>query len=84
MKRFIDTEQSPRFQIDKTSVTQHFSKTWAKSENDVREAEQGTSFVLDPRLTERDQEEMEAFRLDNRNIEGFIMSRQDLSAGGID
>jgi hypothetical protein len=68
MKRFIDKEQSPSCQIDVTAVTEHFAKTWAEPENDFREVEQGAPFALEPKITENDQEEMEAFMQDERNI----------------
>jgi hypothetical protein len=84
VKRFIHREQSPSRQIYVTDVTEHFAKTWAEPENNFREVEQGVPFDLEPQITENDQEEMEAFMLDERNIEEVIKSRQDLSASGTD
>jgi hypothetical protein len=51
MKRYIDKEQSPRYQIDKTTVTEHFAKIWVKLETEFKEAERGTPFALEPRDT---------------------------------
>jgi hypothetical protein len=84
MKRFIDKEQFPSCQIDVIALTEHFANTWAEPENDFREVEQGPPFALEPKITEDDQEEMEAFMLDDRSIEKAIKSRQDLSASGTD
>jgi hypothetical protein len=84
MKRFIDKEQSPRCQMEKQIVTEHFATAWARPQTDFREAEQGTPFALEPKITDNEQEEMEAFMLNDRNIEEVIKSRQDLSASGID
>jgi hypothetical protein len=82
MKRFIDKKQSPRCQIETSTVTDHFAMIWASSETEFQVAQSDTVFVLETRTT--DKEEMEAFVLDEKNIEEVIKSRQDLSACGID
>jgi hypothetical protein len=84
VKRFIDKKQSPRCQTGKEIVREHFTTAWARAQTDFREAEQGTPFALEPKITENGQEEMEAFILNDRHIEDVIKSREDLSASGID
>jgi hypothetical protein len=41
MRRFIDKEQSPQCQIEEDTVTQHFRRTWARTEDNFREARNG-------------------------------------------
>jgi hypothetical protein len=70
--------------MDKEIVTEHFATSWATPQTDFREVEQRTSFTLEPKITENEQEEMVGFMLNDRNIEEVIKSRHDLSASGID
>jgi hypothetical protein len=63
--------------MDKEIVTEDFATAWARPQTDFREAEQGTPFALEPKITENDQEEMEAFMLNDRNIEEVIKSRPE-------
>jgi hypothetical protein len=84
MKRFVDKEQSPQCQIDKEIVEKHFRQTWARPEMDFKEAEVSTEFFMDSKLTEREEDEMEAYMLNERNIAQVIKSREDLSACGVD
>jgi hypothetical protein len=51
---------------------------------EVVEADEESVFHLEPRITEQDEEEMEKFMLDEKNITDVIKSREDLSASGVD
>jgi hypothetical protein len=48
------------------------------------EAEENSILHLDAKITEREEEEMETFMLDDKNIEVVIKPREDLSASGVD
>jgi hypothetical protein len=84
MRRYIEKEQSPQCQIEMERVTEHFTRTWARPEDEFIEAEENTAFHLEPRITEREEEEMEEFMLNEENIAEVIRSREDLSASGVD
>jgi hypothetical protein len=84
MKRFIEKEQSPQCQIDMENVTEHFRETWSKPLDDFIEAEEESPFYLESRITGEDEDEMEEFMLDEKNIAEVIKSREDLSACGVD
>jgi hypothetical protein len=84
MRRFINREQSPQCQIQMDAVTEHFRTTWARSLENFVDAEQDSVFHLEPRITEEDEEDMEEFVLNEKNITAVIKSREDLSACGVD
>jgi 3-dehydroquinate dehydratase len=84
MRRYIDKEQSPQCQIDMDNVTDHFRRTWARPEREFVEAEPDSMFHLEAVLTEKEEEEMQSFMLDEKKIAEVIRSRDDLSANGID
>jgi hypothetical protein len=84
MRRYIDKEQSPQCQIEMEEVTEHFTTTWARPEQDFIEANQGSRFHLEARITEKDDDELQRFMLDEEKIAEVIKSRDDLSANGID
>jgi hypothetical protein len=84
MRRFIDKEQSPQCQIDIDTVTEHFMEMWARPREDFREAEEDSIFHLESRITGQEEEEMEKFMLNEKNIEEVIKSRDDLSTCGVD
>jgi hypothetical protein len=84
MKRSIDKEQSPQCQIGMEIVTEHFKRTWARPEDDFVEADDSSVFHLNPLITDREEEEMERFILDEKNISEVIKLREDLSSCGVD
>jgi hypothetical protein len=84
MKRYIDKEPSPQCQIEMEDVTDHFTRTWARPEEEFIEADQDSRFYLDALITETEEEELKAFLLDEKKIAEVIKSRDDLSASGID
>jgi hypothetical protein len=84
MRRYIDKVEAPQCQIEKDKITEHFAHSWARGIDQFREAENDTEFHLDSRIGEREEEELESFMLDEKNIEQVIRSRQDLSASGVD
>jgi hypothetical protein len=53
MRRYIDKEQSPQCQIEMEEVTEYFTKTWARPEQDFIKANQGSRFPLEARITEK-------------------------------
>jgi hypothetical protein len=84
MKRFMEKEQSPQCQIDMGDVTEHFRTTLSRPLEDFVEAEEKSSFYLESRITDEDEDEMEEFMLNEKNIAEVIKSREDLSACGVD
>jgi hypothetical protein len=84
MRRYIDKEQSPQCQIEMEEVTEHFTKSCARPEQDFIEANQGSIFHMEARNTEKEEDELQGFMLDEEKIAEVIKSRDDLSANGID
>jgi hypothetical protein len=84
MRRFVEKTQSSQCQIETEVITEHFRKTWAKPESDFIEAEECLLFHLEGKIMEREENDLEAFMLDEKNIAEVIKSREDLSASGID
>jgi hypothetical protein len=65
-------------------VTEHFLKTWARPERDFIEAEAGSRFYLDARISDNEEDELPGFPLDEDKVAEVIRSRDDLSANGLD
>jgi hypothetical protein len=84
MKRYLDKDQSPQCQIEMENVTEHFTRTWARPEQEFIEADQGSRFHLNAVITEQEEEDLQGFFLDEKKIAEAIKSRDDLSANGID
>jgi hypothetical protein len=84
MRRFIDQEQSPQCQIEMETVKEHFREVWARPEEDFVEADADSIFHLEPKMTPEDEETLEEFMLNEKNISEVIKSREDLSASGVD
>jgi hypothetical protein len=58
MRRHIDKEQSPQCQIEMEEVPEHFTKTWARPEQDFIEAEPGSRFYLEARISDNEEDEL--------------------------
>jgi hypothetical protein len=83
-RRYIDKKQSSQCQIEMEEVTEHFTKTWARPEQDFIEANQGSRLHLEARITDKEEDELQGFILDEEKITEVIKSRDDHSANGID
>jgi hypothetical protein len=84
MRRFIDKEQSPQCQIEMEAVKEHFREVWARPREDFVEAEENSKFYLEPKILPEDEEALEEYMLNEKNISEVIKSREDLSACGVD
>jgi hypothetical protein len=84
MRRYIDKIQSPQCPIEQEVITDHFAHSWAKGIDEFRAAEDHTGFQLDPRIVDREDDDLQAFMLNEKNIDDATKSRQNLSASGID
>jgi hypothetical protein len=84
MKRYIEKQQSPQCQIDTEAITAHFGQSWSAGIEEFREARDGSEFELERKIGDREEEDLEAYMLDGKNIEAVINSRQDLRACGVD
>jgi hypothetical protein len=84
MRRFINKEQSPQCQFDMETVSEYFREIWSRPLEDIAETEEGSMFHLDPRITAQEDEDMQEYMLNEKNIAEVIKSRQDLSASGVD
>jgi hypothetical protein len=84
MRRYIDKERSPQCEIETAEVAEHVTKTWARPEQDFIEANQGSRFHLEARITEKEGDELQGLMLDEEKIAEVIKSRDDLNANGID
>jgi hypothetical protein len=84
MRRYVDKEQSPQCQIEMEDVTEHFTRTGARPEEDIIEADRHSRFHLDAVITEAEGDELQGFLLDEKKIAEVIKSRDYLSASGID
>jgi hypothetical protein len=84
IRRFVDKEQSPQCQIEEETVKEHFREVWARPREDFVEAEENTKFHIEPQIVQEDDEALEEFMLNEKNIRQVIKSRQDLSACGVD
>jgi hypothetical protein len=83
MKKYIDKEQSPQCQTEMKNVTEHFTRTWARPEQEFIEADQSSRFHLNAVITEKE-EDLQGFLLDEKKIAEVVKSRDDLSANGIE
>jgi hypothetical protein len=84
VRRFIDQAPSPQCPIQKEVITDHFARNWSEGITGFREAPEGTEFHLEKRIGDQEDDELQAFMQEEKNIEQVIRSRQDMSACGID
>jgi hypothetical protein len=84
MRRYIDKEQSPQCPIEMNEVTDHFTRTWAKPEQQFIEAEPESRYHLEAKITDDEEEKLQGYLLDEKKIAEVIKSRDDLSANGTD
>jgi hypothetical protein len=83
MERFINKKQSPQCQIETPIIIKHFWKTQARPADDFREAEQNSLFFLEPKIIEREKQDLKSFWLNDKNTPEMIRSREDLSGRGV-
>jgi hypothetical protein len=65
-------------------IMRHFKNTRPRPEDDFIEAAEDSVFRLEAKIKEENEEEMEAFMLEEKNIAEVIKSREDLSACRVD
>jgi hypothetical protein len=79
MKRYIGKVQSPQCSIGTDGITNQLSRSWARSTGAFREPHEGQEFHPERRLGREEDNELEAFMLDEQPISEVIRSRHDLS-----
>jgi hypothetical protein len=65
------------------NVTEHFTRTWARPEQEFIEADQGSRFHVNAVIMGQE-EDLQGFLLDEKKIAELIKPRDDLSANGVD